>query len=341
MSWDPALNDLQAVLADLYTREADARRVAAGAGLDAAFIDFDGPAIDVWHQVLNEALNRDRVAAVITVTQQDYGDNAELAAAVAAFHAGSTVAAPELVIAAQPQPWRMLTPRPRLAIAAGVLVLAVIGVLVLRPATAPPGPIAEASPSATARTEATASPTATLVPSTATATIPPPTWTPARPTPFPAVAFVSNYVFVDPEYLTPTEYRYEPGILASETITDFLRLTRFEYGEIVATDGATPALSFTFAIRNTGNQPIALDLDQRFFQLVDTQGRAGDLVYFCCASRGELLAPDRVREIILIYRPYPGWFGKSGGASQARLEVRGLRPILGASWTIPLPVTAD
>jgi hypothetical protein len=225
-----------------------------------------------------------------------------------------------------------------------VLVVAIVAVLALRSPAAGPGPAATLTPSVTTAVLAlateTVSPTAT-VPLPTRAPAPSATWTPAKPTPLPAVTFVSEVVFDQPEDLAPIEYHPKAGILPSETITDFLRLTGIEWGTLIEPQDEAFALSFSLALKNTSDQPITLDLDQRFYRLVDAQGRTGELVYYCCATHGELLPPNHVREIQLIYRANSVWGGKHSGASEAMFEVRGLLPILSASWRVLLPVTAE
>jgi hypothetical protein len=290
------------------------------------------------------AARRDRLEALIAVAQREYGENAELIAAVDAVHARS----PSGMRAATPAAGARRLPGPGVwaAIGAVVLVIAIVAVLVLRPPGGSPGPTTTATPTVTAHVLALTTETA---PPTATATLSPPTFTPApsntrtpaRPTPFPTVTYLSGRVFDQPDQLVPMEYHHEAGILPSETITGFLRLKRYEWGGLVEPQGQPFALSFTFALNNTSSEPITLDLDERFYKLVDAQGRTADLVYYCCATRGEFLAPGREREIQLIYRANEAWGGKHSGASEAFLEVHGLLPILSASWRADLPVTAE
>jgi len=82
MPWNETLNDLQRVLADLYPAEADARRVSEQAGLTAARIDFSNAAINVWHDVLGQALREERVQALIDIAHQEYPTNSALARAI-------------------------------------------------------------------------------------------------------------------------------------------------------------------------------------------------------------------------------------------------------------------
>lgn len=66
------------ILADLYHRDADARRVAADAGLVARHIDFHGSAIDFWHAILREALQTGRLDALLTIIRKEYPAKSQL-----------------------------------------------------------------------------------------------------------------------------------------------------------------------------------------------------------------------------------------------------------------------
>jgi hypothetical protein len=133
------------------------------------------------------------------------------------------------------------------------------------------------------------------------------------------------------------EYETESGFLPAETITGFLQLGRVALGEL---EKGSVATTIELELRNTGEQPMFLDLDHRFFSLEDDRGLAGELVYFCCPAEQELLAPGRGRTLQLVFQLPPGALSKEGGANAIILDVRGLRPIIRASWQIILPQTA-
>jgi hypothetical protein len=338
MTWDPSLDRLQAVLANMYTRDADIRRVATSAGLDPVYIDFDGPSISVWHQVLAEAVRRNRVEALIAVAQQEYGDNTQLVAAAdevraAAAKAGAGAPGVGGTGKAGTTGVRRLAGPAWLAVGAGVLVVAIAAVLLVRSPGAAPGLTAAPTTAAPALANETVPPTATLTPA------PSATWTPAEPTPFPPVTFDIWRVLDQPEMLAPLEYDYQQGVFPTETISDVLRLKHYEWGRLSELPDEPFALRFTLALQNTTDAPITLDLTERFYTLVDAQGRTGELVHFCCATRGGLLAPGREREILLVFKGHDDWAGK-GGVSEAFLEVRGLLPVLNAVWRAELPVAA-
>lgn len=334
MPWDRALNALQAALVDLYPDEADARRVAEGAGLNTAYADFGGSAMDRWHSVLSEAVRQGRVEDLIALAQGEYRVHAGLAAAVEAYHTRPTGAAVVTPVAAR------IGRGPLLAALGGLIVVGIIvavvasGVLGRRPNNEPTRQAARSSGLSTATVTATATPEVTRQP-TATATQ-------SRPTPFPTVVYTAFQVFEPPDsYALQTEYRTKPGILPSETITDFLRLTTVEWGDLSEGGESSPAFRFGLTLRNTSDLPIGLELDERYYSLADTRGGAAELAYFCCADYGGILPPGQQREIILIYRMVPGWFGSKGGPGTAIFTVQGLLPVLSAAWELPLPKTAD
>lgn len=170
-------------------------------------------------------------------------------------------------------------------------------------------------------------------------TSPSPTATPTS-TPTPIPPFITDYVYEidDPWGPALVELEVEPGILPSETITGFLRLSRLALGTFENDDA--PMYDVTFRIKNTSEQPMTLDLDARFFSAEDEQGRSADLVAFCCDAHGVLLTSGQEREVRLVFKLRPEWVGK-GGSSVAFIRVRGFLPVTRASWEIPLPVTAD
>jgi hypothetical protein len=157
------------------------------------------------------------------------------------------------------------------------------------------------------------------------------------PTPQAPPAFVSYTVF-DVGEQDRVEFETEPGMLPEETITEFLQVDRVAFGELGESD---LAYSIELRIKNTGTEPILLDLDERFFSLVDEQGQEAELVYFCCVSRGDLLSPGQERAVTLIFQARPGWFGKELTSNLVFFRVRGLLPVLRATWQIPTIAVAS
>ncbi|OUC08060.1 hypothetical protein RY27_11240, partial [Litorilinea aerophila] len=85
MPWHASLDPIQTILADLYPTEDAARRVVDQAGLNAQQIDFDGPAINRWHNILLEAERQGSVHAILAVAQAEYPRNQALSQAAAAY----------------------------------------------------------------------------------------------------------------------------------------------------------------------------------------------------------------------------------------------------------------
>ena len=145
--------------------------------------------------------------------------------------------------------------------------------------------------------------------------------------------FISGYVF-PPDLTERIEFEFEAGMLPKEDINDFLRLLR------VAFDVNHQTFNVRLLIKNTGTQPILLDLDHRFFSLEDDQGRGAAIIYFCCKSEGDLLAAGQEREVQLFFQS-SGWHGKEVTARWIFFRVRGFLPVIRASWKMPVLVTAD
>lgn len=78
MSFHSSLIPLRDLLANLYSTELDARRVAAEADLKLDLINFRGAAIDYWTSVLSIAEAANRVDALIGVAKKDYDTNQRL-----------------------------------------------------------------------------------------------------------------------------------------------------------------------------------------------------------------------------------------------------------------------
>lgn len=71
-------DDLKAELVRLYTDVQFARRVCADAGIPSEFVDFDGAAVNVWHQIVEQAERRHRIPNLVNVAMRDYPQSAIL-----------------------------------------------------------------------------------------------------------------------------------------------------------------------------------------------------------------------------------------------------------------------
>jgi hypothetical protein len=165
---------------------------------------------------------------------------------------------------------------------------------------------------------------------------------PTKDAPAPAAppAFVTHYVYDlgDTSFgVKRVEFEFERGMLPEENISSFLELSRVAFGRL---EDSQRAFNVRLAIKNTSARPLQLDLDERFFRLEDNQGRAAELIYFCCASTGEILSAGQVREAQLFFRALPGWSGKETSARAVFFRVAGLLPIIRAAWQFPVLVTA-
>lgn len=80
MSTSAALRELCDVLAYLYPEKTSASRVAEDAGLSMALVALNDRAIDNWHTIVQEAKKQDRLAQLLAVVDEDYGNNPQLRA---------------------------------------------------------------------------------------------------------------------------------------------------------------------------------------------------------------------------------------------------------------------
>lgn len=139
------------------------------------------------------------------------------------------------------------------------------------------------------------------------------------------------------DMLERTEYVTDPGRFAPEKLDEFLTLSRFAYG---IADKTNRVFQADLTIKNTSGKTILLDLNERFFSMTDNNGRSAELIYFCCASRGDALPPGEERTVQLFFRD-AGWHGKGVSARAIYLRVRGFLPVVSASWKAPTLPTAN
>lgn len=132
---------------------------------------------------------------------------------------------------------------------------------------------------------------------------------------------------------------FQPGIAPEETKTEFLQVSYLAF--VTLEDTTDVALHMKLVLTNTSSNTLLLDLDKRFFSVEDSQGRTAELVYFCCATKGEMLRPGQQREMQMFFRVLPDWLGKGVGVDNIFINVRGLLPVVFSSWRVPIPQTAD
>jgi nucleoside phosphorylase len=91
----PNLTHLRRILADLYPRMIEQRRVAADAGLREGAIAFDPSADTSWFNILQYADKQGRVEALIALARTEYPNNEQLSGLHPAAPAPTPAAAPE------------------------------------------------------------------------------------------------------------------------------------------------------------------------------------------------------------------------------------------------------
>lgn len=286
MPWNESLNPAVSVLASLYPDDSSAKRIASEAGLRPERIDFSSSAINIWQQLLEEALRDQKMPRIFGLARQEYPDNPQLEQAVGHFKPNQTLWAE---LKGRRVGWGWVV---------GLVVLGLAGFWGIRmlgpkPLSEPPG-------------------------------------------------FDVFQVFSDPKLLSPVELAHENS-LSDQQANQFLRLSALEMGNLKTNfSGATvgKAYNIKLTVKNVFTEPILLDINQRFFSLEDSLGKASQLVYFCCTAKGSLLSVGEEREFRLLFELPAEWKSKSGSA-RAQLKVEGLRPVLRARWLIPLPQVAN
>ena len=152
-------------------------------------------------------------------------------------------------------------------------------------------------------------------------------------TPIPPPVFTTQYILYSADSPSPdveqVEFDFEPGKLPTETIRDFIRLSRVAYGFF---EPSGDGFDIELILHNTSDRPLILDLSERYFSLEDDKGQAADLVYFCCATKGGVLPAGQERTIQLFFRSPSGWTGKEVSANYIFVRVNGLLPIIRVSW---------
>ena len=83
----PELTALESVLADIFREVSTAARLADMAGLDVIQIDRTGSSADVWHSIVNMAIQDGALGALIERARTERPRNKELPTAYEAFQA--------------------------------------------------------------------------------------------------------------------------------------------------------------------------------------------------------------------------------------------------------------
>jgi len=240
MPWNRTLNDLQLVLADLYPGGEDARRVAEQAGLAPAHVNFSNAAIKRMARCAESSAAPGTGGCGDRRGAERVSDSQALAQAAATYKPAEVP--PEAMVPRIIGRWPWLCPPSLVELGDHRSDLADRA---WHHAASPP-PVTP-SPTLTSTATATVMPAATATAATTATMTATPTSTATAPrlteTPTPSASaqqtpvFVSEWVYDLSSWTEQTEYRYEAGILPSETITDFLRLTRVELGQLSDASG--------------------------------------------------------------------------------------------------------
>lgn len=148
--------------------------------------------------------------------------------------------------------------------------------------------------------------------------------------------FVSRYIYPD-DAVERTEYTLDPDFEITGEPDSLLGVTRIVYGSISDT---AAAMSIMIRFKNVTPAPLNLDFNHRFFKLYDDQRREGELLYFCCESDAELLAPDDELVMQLIFAGHRDWTGKEVRAHRIVFHIQGLLPLVSGTWSVPALATA-
>jgi hypothetical protein len=133
--------------------------------------------------------------------------------------------------------------------------------------------------------------------------------------------------------------------LSDAALKDFLSVDQVFWGELP--ELKTAGYDVRLTITNTGTREIKLALDPRYFALEDSQGQRANLLYFCCATEGTILAPGQQRQVRLIFEERENWAGargkyEGGGVETSFfLRVNGFLPIVRDTWQLYAPIMLD
>ncbi|MCB0138662.1 MAG: hypothetical protein KDE50_02015 [Caldilineaceae bacterium] len=86
MPYYAGLNPLRDVLAAIYPAPGLARTVAVQAGIQEQLIEFDGPAIELWKNILSVAQSNSQLQDLINVAREHFPNNESLVEAEKVFH---------------------------------------------------------------------------------------------------------------------------------------------------------------------------------------------------------------------------------------------------------------
>jgi hypothetical protein len=150
-------------------------------------------------------------------------------------------------------------------------------------------------------------------------------------------AFVARYVYTG-DAIERVEYNLDPGSRIVADSGDFVTLERVAWGAISDT---AEAFKIDVVFTNLTAEPLQTNFHDRYFGLVDDQGRTAPMVQFCCASEpGDVLSPGQARTFRMIFTTPAAWSGKETQANQLRFQVNGLLPVVRGRWQFHTLATA-
>jgi hypothetical protein len=148
---------------------------------------------------------------------------------------------------------------------------------------------------------------------------------------------LTQHVF-DKDRIERKDFEVEPTTeLTTQEAARLLTIERVAFGRL---PDDTTGYDIRLRVANPTDKVMKLVLEKRFFALEDAQGRAAEMIYFCCEVREAILPVGGARDVQIIFVSRREWGGK-GGVSEAFVKVQGFLPIVRESWSISLPVTAE
>jgi hypothetical protein len=75
MNWTPRLTQLNDVLGDLVPHHEGITKFVNSAGLKPSMINYNGSALDIWNNVIDEARKSDKVDDLIGAVLEKYPNN--------------------------------------------------------------------------------------------------------------------------------------------------------------------------------------------------------------------------------------------------------------------------
>jgi hypothetical protein len=78
VDWTANLTKLRELLANLYSAPDSAKRIVDDVGLDKRRIRFENAAINIWHDILDEAVKHNKLIAIVELAHQEYPNDEQV-----------------------------------------------------------------------------------------------------------------------------------------------------------------------------------------------------------------------------------------------------------------------